>query len=102
VYKKGVIAPAIGTNLRERDLIKFDERDGRGRAVKKEMMGIGWKDALKEINLNLQSDLMEGILKRNSGRGMGMTFCQRRKGTRRAGTGAGSVIGGKGRVDREI
>ena len=26
MYKKGVIAPAIGTNLQERDLIKFDER----------------------------------------------------------------------------
>jgi hypothetical protein len=38
-------------------------------------------------------DLMERDSEENSGRGMGMTFCQRRKGTRRAGDRAGYVIG---------
>jgi hypothetical protein len=66
--QKGVIASAI---VQERDLIKFDERDGRERAVEMERMGIGWKDALKEINLNLKRDLMEGDSEENSGRGRG-------------------------------
>ncbi len=59
------------------------------------------KDALKEINLNLQSDLMEGILKRNSGRG-GNDVLSGTEGN--TGTGAVSVIGGKGggSRDREI
>jgi len=47
--------PGIGTNLQERDLIKFDERGtSGGRPVEKERMGIGWKDALREIKMNLQ------------------------------------------------
>jgi hypothetical protein len=37
--------------------------------------------------------------KENSRRGIWMTFCQRRKGTRRAGDRAGYVIGGQGKGD---
>jgi hypothetical protein len=58
-------------------------------------MGIGWTDALDEINLNLQRDLMERNSLEKFWKGKGMTFCQRRKGTRRAGDRAGDVIGSR-------
>lgn len=74
------------------DLIKFDER-GTGR---QEGEDGDWVDRRAGRNkFEFAKDLMEGILKRNSGRGMRMTFCQRRKGTRRTGYAAGSVIGGR-------
>jgi hypothetical protein len=83
---------------------QFDEtrrRDGRGRAVKKERGDwVEWKDALKEINLNLQSDLMEGILKRNSGRELGMTrndVLPATEGNTESRDGGGECDWGKGR-----
>ena len=69
--------------MQERDLIKFDERGtSGGRPVEKERMGIGWKDAVK-FEFAKGSDGGDSL--RNSRRGKGMTFCQRRDGTRRAG-----------------
>ena len=43
-------------------------------------MGIGWTRRAGRNKFEFAKDLMEGILKRNSGRGTRMTFCQRREG----------------------
>ena len=89
---KALLLRQPGQFAAKRDLIKFDER-GTGR---QEGEDGDWVDRRAERNkFEFAKDLMEGILKRNSGRGMRMTFCQRRKGTRRTGYRAEHVIGGR-------
>ena len=56
-------------------------------------MGIGWDRRAGRNKFEFAKDLMERDSEENSGRGMGMTFCQRRKGTRGAGDRADYVIG---------
>jgi len=70
VTKKGVIAPAIGTNLQEGDLNKFDERGTVGNGPSRRRgWGLGgrWRDALERNKF--EKDLMESSSEENSGRG---------------------------------
>jgi hypothetical protein len=53
-------------------------------------MGIGWRGRAGRNKFEFAKDLMERDSEENSGRGMGMTFCQRRKGTRRV-RGSGGI-----------